>query len=224
MKTIFNQRKNGLNSFCFLIWLLVYPLSSYCNPEGSFSKLKSSNGIDLYYRWMKMADGHKVRQLKAVLDIQGGTEEVVNLLRDEAHAMEWIQSARQYRILTEAPGSAWMNYIRFSVPWPLADQDCILEYTMEEISQGETRINFQCMPEYLEQVEGVSRMKDIYGTMVVKALSDTQSRLECYFLSKKASVIPRWVTEPIITSNILKVMEGLRNQILKQSSQISYLP
>ena len=216
MKTTDIKKNKGFLSLFILIWIIVYPFHSYCNPDDSFNKLKSSNGIDLYYRWMKMPDGNKVRQLKAVLDVQGGSEEVITLLRDEAHAMEWIRSAQQYSILTSTSGSAWINYIRFSVPWPLADQDCILEYNIEETSSGETWIHFKCVPEYLELVDGVSRMKEICGSIVVKSLSDQHSRLECYFLSKKASVIPRWLTEPIITGSILNVLEGMRNQLAEQ--------
>jgi hypothetical protein len=64
-------------------------------------------------------------------------------------------------------------------------------------------------------VDGITRMKDIDGAFVIKPQPDGHSILECYFLSKKASAIPRWVTEPIITGSILNVLDALRSELIE---------
>lgn len=182
-------------------------------PVSDFRILKNRNGIDLYYRWMKMSEGNKVRQIKAVLEINGSPQEVINLLQDEKHALNWVPSAKQFRNLTPVNGPEWASYILFSIPWPFADQDCILEFKSGYGPDGETVIDFFTSPEYLEKYENISRMKEISGSFVIRPLPNGNSILECYFVSEKASVIPRWITEPIITGSLLSLMEALRNQL-----------
>ena len=99
------------------------------------------------------------------------------------------------------------------MPWPFADQDCIIEYIIRQNTTEETLVDFRCNPDYLSPVEGISRMKDINGSFVIRELPGGKSILECYFLSEKASVIPRWITEPIITGSILGLMEALRDEL-----------
>ena len=183
------------------------------SPDEDFKILKSRDGIDLYYRWMVMPEGNRVRQMKAVLEINGSAEEVMTLLKDENRAMQWISSAEQYKNLTQADGNEWVSYIQFSVPWPLADQDVILEYSCRSNSPGETVIDFTCNPDYIAPVDGVSRMKNINGSFVIHTRPDGKCLLECYFLSKKASKIPTWLTDPIITGNIINLMESLRDEL-----------
>jgi hypothetical protein len=201
-------------SFIVLIaCLALYITASAGTPVGDFRMLKNKNGIDLYYRWMQMSDGKQVRQMKAVLEINGGTEDVFKLLKDEKLAAGWIPSAEQFRNLTRIDGPEWVSYIQFAIPWPFADQDCILEYKSRVNASGETVIDFRTNPDYIATVDGISRMKDINGSFVIRQLPNGHSILECYFLSEKASVIPRWITEPIITGSILNLMEALRTEI-----------
>lgn len=196
-----------------LTCLALHVVAFDATPLGEFKMLKNREGIDLYYRWMQMPEGNQVRQMKAVLDINGDAEDVLRLLKDEKLALGWIPNAEQFRNLTPTSGPEWVSYMQFAVPWPFADQDCILEYKTRENETGETVIDFRCNPDYIEKVEGISRMKDINGTFVIRELPNGHSTLECYFLSEKASVIPRWITEPIITGSILSLMEALRDEL-----------
>ncbi|HSG67099.1 MAG TPA: hypothetical protein VK994_00235, partial [Bacteroidales bacterium] len=182
-------------------------------PENDFRILKSRNGIDLYYRWMDMPGGNRVRQMKAVLNVDANTEDVITLLKDEERALHWISSAEKFQHLDTASLDEWVSYIQFSVPWPLADQDCILEFTRKVKANGEVLVEFKCNPGYITEVDGMKRMTDINGCFVLKPCDKGDCILECYFLSSKASVIPRWITEPIITGNILNMMEALRDEL-----------
>jgi hypothetical protein len=209
--TMKDQIKRGLP---VLMTILALSFSAWTNsPEEGFKMLKQKNGIDLYYRWMTMPEGNEVRQMKAVLEINGSTDDVLSLLKDERRALDWIPSAEQFKNLTAVSGPEWASYIQFSIPWPFADQDCIVEYTIKEYTPEETKIDFWTNPDYISPVDGISRMKDIVGTFVIRPLSNGHSQLECYFLSKKASKIPRWITEPIITGSILSLMESLRDEL-----------
>jgi hypothetical protein len=56
-------------------------------------------------------------------------------------------------------------------------------------------------------------MKDITGSFVIRPLPGGRCTLECFFLSHKRSIIPVWLTDPIITGNILSLMEALRDEL-----------
>ena len=197
-----------------ILAFMVLSLSAIAaSPEEGFRMLKQRNGINLYYRWIQMPEGNKVREMKAVLEIDGGTTEVIDLLKDEQRGTNWIASAEQFRNLTDASGNNWISYIQFSTPWPLADQDCVLEYSIEQDPAGQSVVRFTRIPEYIPAVDGVTRMKDISGSIVIRTLSEGKSILELYFLSKKASALPKWLVEPIITGNMFNLLEGLRNEL-----------
>ncbi len=201
-------------SFSLILFCLFFiPVLNAATPEGDFRILKSRKGIDLYYRWMAMPDGNRVRQMKAVLEVEGTPSEVMSLLKDEQKAVRWISGAEAYENLTQAGGSDWFSYLLLSVPWPLSDQDAILEYHSYANERGETVVDFACRPDYLDPVDGVSRMKDITGSFVIRPLPGGKCILECYFLSHKRSVIPVWLTDPIITGNIISLMESLREEL-----------
>jgi hypothetical protein len=183
------------------------------SPENDFHLLKQRNGIDLYYRWMTMPEGNKVRQMKAVMEVSGTTEDLLILLKDEGRALNWIPSAEQFRNLTQISGPEWASYIQFATPWPFADQDCILEYKVKKCTVSETWIDFRSNPDYLSPVDGISRMKDIVGSFVIRPLPNGHCVLECYFLSTKASRIPTWITDPIITGSLLSLVEAMRTEL-----------
>jgi hypothetical protein len=212
MKT---QLKNQIMmSLLVLVAFLALGLSAFsASPEAGFKMLKQKNGVDLYYRWMTMPEGNEVRQMKAVLEVNGTPEDIVSLLKDENRALDWLPSAEQFRNLTPVNGPEWASYIQFATPWPFADQDCILRYEVKSCTPEETRLDFMVDPEYISKVEGVTRMKDIVGSFVIKPLPNGHSEVECYFLSTKASKIPRWISDPIISGSILSLMESLKREL-----------
>jgi hypothetical protein len=162
---------------------------------------------------MDMPGGDRVRQMKAVLNLDVSPEEVIFLLKDESRALNWVSGAEQFKHLEQSSISEWVTYIQFSVPWPLADQDCILEFTSSKGNSGETVVEFLCNPDYMQSVDGVKRMDDISGKFVINTCADGTCILECYFISEKRSVIPRWITEPIITGNIINMMKAMRDEL-----------
>ena len=171
MKTQFkNQIKMSL---LVLVALLALDLSAFsASPEAGFKMMKQKNGIDLYYRWLTMPEGNEVRQMKAVLEVNGSPEEILGLLKDENRALNWIPSAEQFRNLTKVDGPEWASYIQFATPWPFADQDCVLRYQVTASTTAETRLDFKVDPDYINKVEGITRMKDIVGSFVIRPLPD----------------------------------------------------
>ena len=193
--------------------MLSVPATYAEKPGPDFEFLKERDGIDLFYRWMEMPEGKSVRQMKAVLEIDGCANDVLNLLKDENRALNWIPAAEEFRHLTVTSDTEWASYIQFAIPWPFADQDCILAYAARWESDGSLVIDFECKPEYIDPVDGITRMKDIVGSFVIRPEEKGRCVMECYFLSKKASRIPKWITEPIITGNILNLVGAIREEL-----------
>ncbi len=212
MKTKMQNKMN--RSLAILVAFLAMNVSMLAGtPLSEFKMLKSRDGIDLYYRWMRISEDIKVRQMRAVVEFNGDAQDVLELLKDENRALGWVPSAEQFRNLTPVNGAEWASYIQFAIPWPFADQDCILEFKESDGPRGETIIDFRTNPDYIGKYDGISRMKDITGSFVIRPLPNGNSVLECYFVSEKASAIPRWITEPIITGSLLNLMEALKAQL-----------
>jgi hypothetical protein len=193
--------------------LATVMISFAAAPEKEFNFIKGSDNIYLYYRWINSSKGYQTRELKAVTEIQASPAEIVQLLKDAQKIPTWIRSASNCRHLQTISREHWVNYLMFSVPWPLNDQDCILRYTVEKSTTNIVRVHFSSDEDYLKPSEGIKRIKGISGTWVITPLKEGKCKLECFFSSDEPSRLPRWATDPIIQNNVLKMMDAFRAQV-----------
>ncbi|SDD49161.1 SRPBCC family protein [Niabella drilacis] len=196
-----------------LLLVLVAGLLSAA-PSGDFKLVKISDGIRLYERWV-MHNGNKVRELKLSFDVVGaGAADVVALLKDAGKGSRWNVKSSQYKITPTRDENVWLNYIRYSLPWPMEDQDCSLRYSYAKgnpfshsgIIYFES-IRHQVYPQF----KNVTRLEGTAGRWVVDELAQNQSRITYQILTNKSGSVPRWVSDPIVYDNILTTMARFKS-------------
>jgi hypothetical protein len=185
------------------------------NESGpAFELLKNENNIRIFSRWLPVTDTRKARQLKAEMTCQGPLGEVVSLICDDGSVTKWLGGARTCSRLKTIDAHHWYTYVRFSVIWPLKDQDCVLAVELTESPDGKSCIIRETsLNNYLRVIDGVTRIPHLECEWTLRTEGDNSVKVEYTLFSKQVSKFPRWITDPIIQNNLLKSMDVFRSLV-----------
>ncbi|MBK8491372.1 MAG: hypothetical protein IPL49_10905 [Saprospirales bacterium] len=174
--------------------------------EGEFKLVREKGSVSLYERWFEVEPGLKVRELKAVFTVEAGTVSAINLLKDASRAPKWMQSLDEFE-LVENKGASWISYVRYSIPWPLEDQDVVLRYRQTNVDAS-TLVSFfsDSHPSYLPE-KGVTRMQGVSGSWLFEPVGN-KTVVTYKITTRNKSSIPRWITDPIVQDNMLDTMNS----------------
>lgn len=189
-------------------------------PSGDFKMVKTSNGIALYERWV-MHNGNKVRELKVSFVVAGaGLTDVVALLKDAQKGSRWNVKSSAYKITPTRDVHVWLNYIRYSLPWPMEDQDCSLKYFYHAapVPARSNTIYFESVRHQVyPPLKNVTRLEGTSGKWIIDQLDRNQSRITYQILTNKSVTVPRWVSDPIVYDNMLTTMFRFKSLLQQQS-------
>ncbi|MBO9632330.1 MAG: hypothetical protein J7578_04385 [Chitinophagaceae bacterium] len=209
--------KNLQVTGCLLV-LLVQSLFAGAIGEGEYKLVKKDEVVSLYERWVPGAEGGQVREIKAVFEVRSDLEGMISLLTDQARGKEWNVNAQLYNVLHTGGRTNWITYTRYSIPWPLGDQDCCLAYSVRKDS-GNLRIGIISFESVLHNQFPVSpEVTRITGTKGKWQLEDAgNGRMKVsYFVSTNRSKIPRWISDPIVRNNLFSTMSSFRSILEKR--------
>ncbi|WP_300603302.1 hypothetical protein [Niabella sp.] len=203
-----------MKKILFLWLLLLFSSFSNAGAPADFKLVKITNGIMLYERWV-MHNGNKVRELKASFDVaEAGLPDVVALLKDAGKGSRWNVRSSQYKVTRTPDEHVWLNYIRYSLPWPMEDQDCSLKYfyNASAAAAGAQTIYFESIQHQVyPKFKNVTRLEGTSGKWTVDPLEHRQSRITYQILTNKSGTVPRWVSDPIVYDNIITTMSRFKS-------------
>lgn len=197
-------------SFTFVIYLLSLGLSHGQDKEG-FVVVKKAGTTTIYERWITFPNSDppiKAREVKGEFFFRNTMFAGLNLLQDEKKIQEWQSHVSEFKVYLQRDTMNWMEYSYHDIPWPVSDQDHLLKYTIEEfIPEKSLFITFESRQnETLAPVrKGVTRMV-LSGSWKWEQLSACETKVTYRILSKPIG-IPKWLTDPIIRSNIMTTIE-----------------
>lgn len=177
-----------------------------------FKLVKSSDGIELYEKWYPYGNGQDARELKAVCEISAPFSKALALLKDYDRIKEWNSTIDRAE-LKPISSVNWLACVRYDVPWPFDDQDCVLKYTLISYPDGTRQIDFVTVkdpsfPEY----PGISRMNFVKGKWLFKQ-KNGKLHLEYYITTEPSQTLPRWISDPIVRSNIVSMITSFRDYL-----------
>ena len=114
----------------------------------------------------------------------------------------------EFKVYPQLDTMNWMEYSYHDIPWPVSDQDHYLEYTIDEfIPEKSLFITFESRQnETLAPVrKGVTRMV-LSGSWRWEQISPCETKATYRILSMPIG-IPKWLTDPIIRTNIMTTIE-----------------
>lgn len=214
------MHRKGIGIILLMTVELIASVHSFArsNPPDTadFVHVKSSGDIDLYERWYYLNADQRAREIKATLMIRTEPYAAAALIKDESRGRAWNPNVKTYRVV---PGDemSWVSYIEYNLPWPVSNQDCVLQYTLRDCGES-FEINFRNTehPMFPPQ-KRVERIPDIRGKWILTS-SDKGILVEYYITTTPSSTLPSWLTDPIIRNNLLETMASFR-KILEGSGR-----
>lgn len=202
-------------------WLLLSsfhsdPLPSTNGPaegESDFQLVRSEKSIQIYSRWIPVGNNRSAREMRISFSVGAPLGRTVNVLLNDSSVTKWMSNTHSYFRLSTIDSSHWYSYVRFSVPWPLRDQDCIIGYTLKQTGKQIVEIRLTGSPGYIEPVCGVTRILHMEGLWKFVGVQENKTLVEYTIFSNQTSSFPRWITDPIIQNTMIKTMEGFREQV-----------
>lgn len=192
----------------FSIMLLIMTIVFFrflfaAKPAGNeFKLVKQGENVFLYERWIDAGEGDKVREIKAVFLVHADAANIIKVLKDQAMGKEWNVNAKHYRVMPTTDANSWISYIQYDIPWPFDDQDCCLAFHCNGNEVSFESTTHSAFP-------AISNMTRISGTRGKWVLENTHSgnvRVTYLVTTDRSKKIPRWVSDPIVHSNLIKTM------------------
>ncbi|HEX6227492.1 MAG TPA: hypothetical protein VFZ52_23910 [Chryseolinea sp.] len=197
-------------SFTSIVCLLSLVASHGQDKEG-FVVVKKAGTTTISERWITLPNSDppiKAREVKGEFYFRNTMFAGLNLLQDEKKIFQWQNHVSEFKVYPELDTTNWMEYSYHDIPWPVSDQDHLLKYTINEFIPNKSLfITFESRQnESLAPVrKGVTRMQ-LSGSWKWEQISTCETKVTYRILSKPIG-IPKWLTDPIIRSNIMTTIE-----------------
>ena len=202
--------------FGLIVMTMVLPSFTDLVPseEKDFELIFEKNSVQVLERWNADAGGKEHRELKAVLNVRANHDALVAAVREKRKGLLWMQRVAQLESLPGGRSGQWRTYIRYGLPWPARDHDCVLSYQQAQPREGHTVVTFQStqMTDYPPQ-KGVHRILGLSGRWEFSAQADSSYKVAYYVQTADSSPIPRFILDPLVRSNLLSTMEAFREVV-----------
>lgn len=193
----------------FILFASVPGFLDAQETEPEYEVVRQDEKIILYERWT-LFPGSTVnsRQIKGIFQTTASLEEMFAAITNEAKIKEWQSHIVEHKHIPQNDTS-WHTYSRYDIPWPLTDQDYLLNYIIKERTGNRIVLEFQyALNEKLAPVkDDIDRMPTI-GQWELEKLSNGHTRVTYTATSKPVSY-PRFITDRIVRNNMMSTMHAL---------------
>lgn len=185
--------------------------SAQTGTHDGFKLVRDEDGILVHERWVKFPGSDPpvtAREVKSEFYTRSSLQEAMALLLDEDAISEWQTHVTEFEVHPHSD-STWFEYSYHDIPWPVSDQDHLLEYTIEDpVEKDGIFITFRSIEdEKLAPVrKNVSRMT-LAGSWYFQKTRDGRVKVTYRILSMPGS-LPRLITDPVIRSNLLSTVRN----------------
>lgn len=198
----------------FSLTITLYFVAFFTNGQDheGFVLVKKDGTTRIFERWIIFPNSEppiEAREVKGEFFFHNTMFAGLNLIQDEKKIQRWQKHVSEFKVYPQPEDTtSWLEYSYHDIPWPVSDQDHLLRYTIHEIIPGKSLfITFESRQnETLAPLrKGVTRM-ELSGSWKWEQVSPGKTKVTYRILSKPIG-IPKWLTDPIIRSNIMTTIE-----------------
>lgn len=210
-----NTNKQMLGMVAVLLALPATPIFDVSTPEASdFKLLFEKEGVKVFERWHASPDGDEYRELKAEFRVRASHDIIMEALREKKMAARWVQRLEKLEAPSGLKKDEWCFYIRYGLPWPARDHDCVLAYQYSRPEKGFTLVAFKSTErDAYPPLDGVHRILGLSGRWEFRLQEDGSYTVAYYLLTAASSPIPRFILDPLVRSNLLDTMVAFRTVV-----------
>lgn len=194
----------------FYTALLLIAFYQDGRSQDDFVLVKKEDEIFIYERWITFPKSNppiEAREVKTEFHFKNTIQEAVRLLKDEKRISKWQSHVTKFEVFEKQDSTHWSEYSYHDIPWPVSDQDHLLNYWMTRNENGEIFITFESF--YSEKLaptrKGVTRM-DLSGSWTFQKVGPHRTKATYRILSRPLN-IPKFLTDPIIRNNMMTTIQ-----------------
>lgn len=203
-------REGGMR-FGFLLGALILGAGS----PGEWTFLYEKAGFKAYEQ-----KGHPVAY-KAEGTVPLSLAEVAAVLVDTPCHREWVNRLAESRVLQGDPMTHCVMYSRYSLPWPAADRDAVVESVVEEdVARGEVRVRFWNTSSPLAPANtGCIRVPLSEGSFLLR--DDGKGPLFVSYTIRldPGGWLPNWIVRVFVRDAPYSTLRAFQAQILRTRGQ-----
>lgn len=183
------------------------------NPD-TFKLVKTKGDVSLYERWLEVEENRKVREMKTEFTASGDFNAAFELLRNEKKVLQWMKSVGEVKEVESKGIHSWTYYVRYDMPWPASDQDCLIRYKPGQKGKEEgIRVIFESRDDLIPEKQGVRRMNGISGSWNFFPQPGGRTKVVYTVMTTAKPNLPRWVLDPFVQNNLLDTMIAFSDQL-----------
>jgi hypothetical protein len=200
------------------ITLVAGTPGSGADPAAStYTLVRSDQNISVYAKWIPLNETVSTRKVKAVFSCSAEVNDVIRLISDDAAVTQWMSNVADFNRLKSVSAGEWFSYLRYGLPWPLSDQDCIVHYVVEEMEGGKSaRVLVTGIPDYIPVNSGISRISHLECEWLIHKTGDNRVVIEYSQYSKQPPKFPRKITDPLVQKALIRSLAAFRAIVEKQ--------
>lgn len=170
---------------------------------------KDKKGVTLKYRWMKLNDDAKTRQLSLSFKSSKKVSELLELIKHPELAPQWNSSIRE-QVISEDEESSWVSHTVFAIPYPLNQQDLVVKNNLKK-SDKEVVVDAYSVPNHIKELDNTKRQQFYLSQWRFKQNGDSEMDVEFSLVSMSKSAIPRFIRDPIVLNRLINSFIELKN-------------
>jgi hypothetical protein len=196
----------ALVSFLFI----TCQLSAQAPAEtDGYTIVRQDEKITMYERWLPYP-GTTIssRQIKCVFQANVEPSKMVGYLYEEAKIKTWQENILEY-IITPKNDSVWVAYSYYRIPWPLDNQDYLLQYAVQKKNENKIVLNFTHLEdEKLGALrKGVDR-RPTTGKWELEKVGNAKTKIT-YTITSLPLNTPRFITDRIVHNSLMNTIHKL---------------
>jgi hypothetical protein len=188
--------------------------------------VRSSEGVQTYFRWIETKTGIKTRERKGEMIIGCTVGDATDILTDTRLSANWMTNIKESFEIKRLNPYEWYTYTLFHIPWPFENRDMVSYLTMKTNPEnGNTSISIISKEEFIPCKSRITRLTDYIANWSIVRIDSYRIRITFTAVSGSPPAFPRWIQDPIIENMFHNNLINLKAYILLnkgRNSQISY--
>lgn len=204
-----------------LVVLTLPALAGTARAGDGWKLVGRKHGITVTAREVPGRDFPTFRGVGAV---QGNLFDVLAVLSDIKRHPEWLERAKDVRLVRKINEREYVVYGRTDAPWPVSDRDAVYRSkTQVDLAKKTVTINFWAVRNSkVPKRSGVVRMEDLRGHYRFTAVSESETRVTYQVDADPGGLLPTWIAKLATKWLPLRTLRGLRRQVEKTRGCAAY--
>ena len=178
---------------------------------------RRSKNVELQYRWIQGKENEKVREMRAIFEVEASHEVIIDHLREGDKVILWLAGVKTYRIYPQTDKS-WIVYNLYDIPRPLKQQDLVTLCWLKK-ERHATVLHITAMPDLIRFKPNVRRLENYTGKWILHPCINGKTKVEFYNISYTKPIVPRFIQDPIIQRILLNSFEKLKSLSENESAE-----